>query len=273
MKKLIFVFLIASLGYGQDFLGEDINLMVDQQLRIKELPSDLQRYGYDNFFRNIQMTRKFACCRNFNSRYEKLVGLVFIVKQISPYENRSGDILHTLKLEHPTVGVLYYKYDSKSQLPPPFELEEPLNIPNNYYCKDIAVAKNKFTQEIVSRSKFQDGISIMKREKDSLTSLYLSIKTLGVTQVKNKKGVTILLENDHSIEKPQVKLEVVTDTTKQFAYSALVPLTALEVQLLLTHKITKTRLYIFDNSVKNSRKLMDYLKCLTASDSIPLLEK
>lgn len=76
MKKLIlFSLSILTLNsFGQNFPGNDIQLLVGKELKVKEVAASLQKYGYDRFFTDIKLKKKYDCCQSYNSKYESLAG-------------------------------------------------------------------------------------------------------------------------------------------------------------------------------------------------------
>ena len=85
MKKLLLVLIaLPMIGFGQ-FPGKDVNLLLNKELKVLPKAESLHKYGYDYFFKNKKMKKKYACCDSYNSKYKALANKVFKVINIEPY--------------------------------------------------------------------------------------------------------------------------------------------------------------------------------------------
>ncbi|WP_445749912.1 hypothetical protein [Polaribacter sp.] len=265
MKKILLltVILISNLSFGQNFPGNDVNLLLDKEIKVKEKDESLQKYGYDHFYKNDKMKKKYDCCESYNSKYAGLVGKVFKVLSAEPYKNIIGTEKYKLKIENAETGIIYFDYDPKYEHSFPFEVIGGLDLPDDFYCKKIETTTDKFDGKTTSRTGYSEGISFIKVTKDGSSKIYMSVNEIGSTINVGKKGLILLLENGKKIERPNADLDTkVNKGGRGYVYSAFIELTQAEIDLIIENKITDNRLYIYDGEIKNGQKLSEYLKCL-----------
>lgn len=267
MKKIIlFLALIFTSGFsfGQNFPGDLVDLLLNKEIKVVERTENLQKYGYDNFFLNDKMEKKFACCESFNSKYNSLVGKIFKVLSAVQYTNSLGAVIYKLKIENSEIGILFYKYDPRYEFEFLFEVMGGLNLPVDFYCKDIETTTDKFNGSTRSSSDVSDGITFIKVTEDNSSTIYMSVREGGITMNVGEKGLILLLENGKKIERPEAEIDVKVNTvTSGYIYSAFISLSKEEIQLIIENPLTANRLYIYDGEIKSGEKLSEYLKCLT----------
>ncbi len=266
MKKLILLFalMISSLNYAQNFPENDIQLLENKELKVLEKDVTLQKYGFEGFYTDEALKKKFDLNNSYNSKYESLVGKVFKVISYEPYKNLIGKDKFKLKIENAETGILYFDYDPRFEHSFPFEVIGGLTLPADFYCKKIKIETDKFTGETKSNTDYSEGISILKVEKDKTITIYLSINTTGSTLNVGKEGLILLLENNKRIEKPEARIDAKVNTSgKGYVYNAFVRLTPEDIKLLKENNITDARLYIYDSIIKKGFKIKEYLKCLS----------
>ncbi|HEY4874814.1 MAG TPA: hypothetical protein VIH86_04525 [Puia sp.] len=100
--KLFGLFLIfSSTIYGQEiFPANDTSLISGKQLKVKPIAKALQQYGYEGFFKDEKLKKKFECCDGVNSKYNSLVDRVFKVISISPYKDIIDSKKYKIKLSN-----------------------------------------------------------------------------------------------------------------------------------------------------------------------------
>jgi hypothetical protein len=251
--------------FGQDFPGKDVQLLVGRELKVKELAESLQKYGYNGFFIDEKLNKKYACCESYNSKYNYLAGKIFKVISYEPYTDIIGSDKFKLKLENSEIGIIFFDYDPRYKHSFPFEVVGGLDFPEGFFCNDIEESKDKFTNEITYRSPESEGISIIKVKAGVKVNTYLSIRVGGSTVNVKEKGVILLLDNKLKITKPDAELDVDVNTSKYgsgYIYSAFIDLNINDIKLLTQNKITDVRLYIYDNDITDGKKISEYLKCI-----------
>jgi len=86
MKKRIMLItgiLFAGFGiFAQNFPGQDVDLLVGKEIKVVEKAESLQEYGYDGFYKDSNLKKKYACCQSYNSKYKELVNKVYVFKTI-----------------------------------------------------------------------------------------------------------------------------------------------------------------------------------------------
>lgn len=271
MKKLLFAFiLISNVSFSQNFPAYDVNLLLDKEIKVIQKNKNLQKYGYEGFFKNKELKKKFNCCESHNSKYAGLVGKVFKVLSAEPYKNIIGVDKYKLKIENSEVGIIYFDYNPKYEHSFPFEVIGGLDLPKDFYCKKLKVKKDKFEDKITTSTPYASGISFVKVERNSNQVIYFNINETGSTLAINKKGLYVLLENNKRISKPNLDIDVEVNTGGSgYIYNAFVKLSKEDIELLLNNKITDDKLYIFEGTVdkESANKIMGYLKCLVQNNN------
>jgi hypothetical protein len=265
MRKILLltVILISNYSFGQNFPGNDVDLLLNKEIKVKEKDESLQKYGYDHFYKNDKLKKKYDCCESYNSKYSGLVGKVFKVLSAEPYKNIIGTEKYKLKIENAETGIIYFDYSPKYEHSFPFEVIGGLDLPEDFYCKNIETTTDKFDGKTTSRSDYSEGIAFIKVVKDNSSKIYMTVNEIGSTINVGKKGLILLLENGKKIDRPNAKLDTkVNKGGRGYVYSAFIELTQAEIKLIIENKITDNRLYIYDGVIKNGEKLSEYLKCL-----------
>lgn len=266
MKKKVILFiatLFSTISYCQVFPGDLIELLSNKELKVLSKDESLQKYGYDDFYKDEKLKIKFDCCESYNSKYKSLVGKIFKVISYESYNNIIGALKYKLKIENLETGILYFDYDPKYDFKFPFEVVGGLTLPEGFYCKGIEQTTDKFTGEIKTTTDYSEGICFVKVEKDKKRKLYLAINETGATLNVGQKGLILLLENNKRIDKPEATIDVKPSSSSSgYIYSAFVELSDADLNLLITNRITDNRLFIYDGTIRNGEKLKEILKCL-----------
>lgn len=271
MKKitLVTILLLSIFSFGQNyknFPSEDVQQLLNKELKVKSVSAKLQEYGYSGFYKDEKLKTKFACCENYNSKYSSLVDKIFTVISYEPYISVIGDKKYKLLLSNDETGKIYFDYNPKYEHTFPFEVIGGLTLSEDFYCKKITTSFDKFTNETKLTAHYKN-VDFLKITKNNVSRYYMSIRTSGSTVSVNEKGLIILLENGKRLEKPNATIDVDVNTTgygNAYLYSTFINLTESDIKILLTNKITDARLYIYDTDLKESGEaLTEYLKCLT----------
>lgn len=265
--KLILLFAIfSSTLYGQDiFPANDTSLISGRQLKVKPVDKMLQQYGYEGFYKDEKLKKKFACCESYNSKYSELVDKVFMVVSITPYTDIIQRNKYKIKLSNPETGDIYYDYDPQFEHQWHFQFVGEFTLPKDFYCRNIEMTADKFTGDTTYVTPAASGFTFIKKKKEKSEIIYLSKNEPGSTLNVGEKGFILLLENGKRIEKPDAKLDVKTSKYGSgYIYNVFVRLTESDISLLTQNAITDARLYIYDGTVKpdDGKIIIEYLKCL-----------
>lgn len=112
-------------------------------------------------------------------------------------------------------------------------------------CDRITSEKDDFKDEVTLRTPLLAAAQISKiKSKHKNPRYYLLLSTIGRTVVVDGKGAFILFEDEGKWSK-SVRIDV--DATENgFEYTAFIPLTNADMKLLKSKKISKFKLYIFE---------------------------
>lgn len=254
---MLFFLLITAICSGQDFVGKNVELLNGKVLIVKEKDKELQRFGYDNFFTDENLKNKYAKDSSiFNTPYDSLVTKKFKVIDIKPFKDGIGSEYFILKLENEKTGILYFQYNPKNEFKFVFNVEGGVVFPDGYWCNDIKIEKDKFTNVVTKRSPLLERIAYSK-EKGIID---ISINIPGSTVNFDGKGVILLLSDGTKISKPNQKISV--DYRDGYRYSAYFQLNKIEIDRIIKNPITDVKLYIYDAEIFNPKKYSEYLKCL-----------
>jgi hypothetical protein len=271
MKKLILFSLIVLsniASYGQNFPGTNVELLIGKELKVKEKDESLQRYGYNDFYSDGALKRKFNCCENKqNTRYKTLVGKIFKMLSFEAYTDLMGIDKFKLKIENPEVGIMYYDYDPRFELEFEFEVIGGLTYPEDFFCKNIVSTNDMFTGELDYASPFAP-VEFYKIIKGNTARTQITLKSQAPILTLNVKGVIILLENGFRIERPEAKIEIkkikALDGSDAFMYTSVFDLGENDIKLLAENRMIKYRLFKHDTNVTMGETLMNYMRCIAA---------
>lgn len=115
-------------------------------------------------------------------------------------------------------------------------------------CDRISSEKDDFTDEVTLATPFLVAAQIAKiKSKRNNIHYYLRLSTIGHTVVVDGRGAFILFEDGKKWSK---SVEIGVDSTDGgFEYHAFIPLTNADLKLLKSKKISKFKLYIFEQSM------------------------
>ena len=268
MKYLFFLMtlLLSTIAFGQDlFPAYDTAMISGRELKVKPIAETLQRYGYDGFFIDEKLKKKFECCDGVNSKYKSLVDKIFKVVEIQPYTDILNQRKYTLKLTNTETGDIYFDYDPRYKHLWNFHFVGEHKIPEGFFCRNIEMIADKFKGDTTYMTPYASGFSFIKKKKGKDEIIYLSKNQPGSTLNVNEKGLIVLLENGKRLDKPSAKLKVKSSSYGSgYVYSAFEILTPSDIDLLLNNLITDSRLYIYDGETnkEDAKTLVEYLKCI-----------
>lgn len=248
---------------AQNFPGNDVQLLNGKELRVLPLAESSQKYGYKSFYKDENLKKIFEPSKSYTSEYNSLVNKIFKVISYNPYVNSIGSKKIQIKIKNEDIGFLYFDYDPKYEHSFPFEVIGGLDLPEDFYCKEITVSIDKFTNDTTYRSP-NKSLTLVKIKSKQKIEIYFSTTTWASTLNVGKEGLIILLENGNKIEKPTAKID--TEVSKMrmggYEYTVFIRLNNEDISKLLESVITDIRLYIYDKSIKDGEKYREYLKCL-----------
>jgi hypothetical protein len=287
MKKLVFTLIaltfmkLGSLNaqtFTENYLGVDFMMYKGALFKLNENAISGFSHSFYSDLKNCQ--RPYD--RNviypddqytFNTQKDSLINRIFKVEDIIGKDGTTISV--NSYLDKPifllrdtvTKQAIYYIYDKEYEHNFPF-LTSKILLDINTICAKIEYQKDDFTNEITINNPIIEsgGISSMilyKVIKSGKASYYLSLHTYSSSLKVGGTGVIILFDNGTKMNKPTAKIDVEYDESA-YAYSAWIPLTEVEVKTLTTRKISKFRLYIFDEEVSASfsDKFTYYVKCV-----------
>lgn len=273
MKKFIFllhVLLVINFNFtfanSPDFPGTSPEILLGQELIVKEMDVNLQKYGYSDFYMDKGFKKIYSKIRNgYSTKYESLVNKVFSVISVDTIKVEELKSEYRLTLRNDQIGILYYKYEGIYGHFYPFKVKGGLQYPKGFLCNKIKIEKDKFTDKIIYRTpleRLDEAIIISKIIENKIVKIYMSISITALTLNLSGKGVILLLSNGEKIERIDAKVTPVVYDLNQYLYSSSIQLSDREIELLTSNEITDIRLHIHDKEIMNGKKYLEYLKCL-----------
>lgn len=274
---------LSAQTFNENFLGDDFMQYEGAFLKLKD--HAISGFGY-TFYGDLKYCQKSYDNNviypdnkyNFNTVKDSLANRIFLVEDIigkdgNPFTSDSYvDKPIFLLRDTATKQAIYYLYDKQYEHNFPF-LTSQITIDIEALCLKIERRTDDFTDEVTINNPIIEGreISSMilyKTLTSSKESFALSLRTYGSTVNVGKTGVIILFDDGTKMSKPTVEIDVESDE-KGFEYSAYVSLNETEVKSLMTKKIKKFRLYIYDEDVSPSfsEKFTYYVKCILEKPS------
>jgi len=258
---LIVLALTPLMSVAQSIPLKSLDLIVGKEIIVKEKPEASQKFGFDGFYLDSSFVQIYACCENYSSRYNELVGKVFKVISYREYKFNYAKSKAKLVIENSDIGRLYFDYDPEGEDSFPFEVVGGLIFPEGFFCADFDIVTDKFTSEVTYRSPVKDQISFIKVINGDRENIYMRVKVYGRTLSIAKQGVVLLLKNGDKIVKSDEDIEVEVNGSG-YTYSSFFGLTKQDLVILKNNSITDVRLYVYDSSVTNGDLLREYARCL-----------
>ena len=264
MKKTIFTvaMLIAAMGVKAQtaFVGGSVNSLIGVNVKVIERAESLQQYGYREFYTDPSGKYGSTYLSNnkkgiYNTPYEALVGKEFKVVRVAEgklYGNKM------LVLFNPETDTLFYDYSIRYEHACRLDL---VSIPEGFYCSQIKVEEDKFSNKTTLRTDLLEDVSFTKIIDENGTRIYMSLDAYGSTLNVGISGVKVLLDNGDVLNF-DVKVDANSGEGSRWKYSAFILLNDQDIKVLTQHSITDLRLYIYDRTVENGNKFKELLKCL-----------
>jgi len=286
MKKLSILLILTSIltinvkaqTFEANFLGEDYLQYKGVYLKLKDgnyasglmgtFYSDL-KYCQKVIDKNVLYSKGGS---SYSSNEDSLINRIFFVETI--VDKNGATIENSSYLTKPILvlkdtlnkQIIYFKYDKNYKHKFPF-LTSKIRLDKDAFCKKIKRKVDDFTDDITINSPLIDNrnissMIIYKTISKGKVIYNLRLKTFGSTVIVDGTGAIILFEDGTKITKP-VKIDVEADT-KGFEYSAFLPLTQNDLEILSSKKVKKFRLYIYDETVNPvfAAKFKIYIDCI-----------
>ena len=132
----------------------------------------------------------------------------------------------------------------------------------NDTCSNVNVKIDKFDGDTTYTTPTVDGIQFMKFRLNGKFVISAILERLGYT-VASGSGCVILLEGGKKIERKNLKINLEA-VRGGVMYTAILPLSDTDIELLLKNKITDFRLYVFEKSVIQADQIIKDFNCLVS---------
>jgi hypothetical protein len=281
-RQILFVIInlaFLSTIFGQNFPGDNPELLLNKTVKPKEIKEELHQYNYENFFLEFNKKKKqFTKNENKNkpfpsssyswlSDYNSLLGKEFKVMaiyEIDPNNSISGKE-YALEIGNEEIGVIFYKYNPKYMHSFELEVVGGLDYPPGYFCDKIEHRKDKFEDKETLFSPLTNGIALIRTIANGKSYIQLMVIVNGSTLNFDAKGLFILFSDGTKILKPATKVDVEASNGSRYIYSASIGLQQNEIKLLTEKSITDIKVYIYEEAVdkESAFKIKEYLKCIS----------
>jgi hypothetical protein len=108
----------------QNFLSENANKYIGQELYLKGKSESLRKYGYNNFLIKMGETSNkeniYKCCDGYNSSYDSLNKRYFSVLDVIKKTKNYGTKFYLKLKDKKSNDILYFDYDSRFESSFPF---------------------------------------------------------------------------------------------------------------------------------------------------------
>ncbi len=278
MKALfLFSFLIIAVPlssqiFQNSFLGEDFRYYKGCLFKLGD---DTDKWISYSFYSDINYCKRANENKviypdpkyNFNTITDSLRNRVFIVDTVfenlgSEYSRLIGNLKPVLVLrDTATNQIIYYVYDSKSEVSFPF-LTSKIDLSDPGICNKITVQLDDFTGEKNIYSSIDDKVILHKNISQKGAFYYLALETYGYTVSVSGKGATILFSDGTKWTK-DVKIDADAGSDN-FRYSAFIPVTSTDISLFSKKIISKFRLYVYDQEMNTgeAQRFMALVNCV-----------
>lgn len=285
MKKLfltVFLSFIILNTFGQSFPGKSPELLLNKIVKPKNVPDNLQKYGYVNFYMNFDKKLKQIADKPYDKKnkpfpidplsptasdYLKMVGKEFkvleVIESVSKYSFSNKEYI--IVIENKDIGKIYYKYDPQYVYNFELDVVGGLEYPEEFFCTEIKSQKDKFDNKETFFTPTENGISFLKIIEKGKSIIFLSVNVSGSTLNVGEKGLNILFEDGAKFVKTDAKLDVKANSGRGYLYNAFIQLNEDEIKILSEKNITDKKLFVYEGAVdkESAFRIREYLKCLS----------
>ncbi len=260
---LLIAFLATCILNAQNFPGLRPELLNGKEVSIIPLEESDKKFGYNGFFTDLTMYKKYAQGEYLGTLVDSLVGQTFIVEKVEPYKDRSYIKAKVTLKNKRNNKILYYSYNSGLSRPTeyPFEVVGGLDLPADFYCDDITYTKQEGTAGQY-RTNMEDGIAFIKYTVSGHTFYMVELREIDKVYVAKPKNAVLVLENNKTISKPDATIGVVSNNSGSYIYNATFHLEPAEVELLTQHKIISGKIHTFEDKITAGEKIKGMFGCL-----------
>lgn len=264
MKHLFTVFVLFAclILNAQDYPYQKPELLLNKEVKIKDLPRYSLKDGYTNFKKDEKGYKTYEELSYNHTKPEALAGRTFKVTNVTggKISSRMASYILTLQDDKETI---YYKYnlpDSNYY----FEVIGGLDVTADFYCDYVAEEQAEPGEKMFGMTENKNNIGIMFEKviniKTKKSHYNIHLMESSVKPAEKGYGVIITLDNGQQINLPK-QLVIKDYSSKYFATKTLTPA---EVNLLKTHKITGYKLLDQEATVTNEEGwiLRGVLQCL-----------
>lgn len=260
---LLFAFLFITIGASaQDSPGLRPELLIAKNVKVKPLPQAaiISRKGYNDFYTDAALDKRYAKNANNMTKPDALEGRVLKVVSVDPYifQNEKSyrvKLADTIKNE-----TIYYKFNKNSEKFGNyyFEVLGGLTYPDDFFCDYLKTpAAQNGEQKVIAG--IDDGITVVKIKKGKTVTYHLEANIMETT-VSMKRGISLILENGHKIERPEQEITMGTKND-HVTYATTFVLTPAEVSQLSASPLKEGKISGFDRKFADGKKLQGMVHC------------
>lgn len=140
-------------------------------------------------------------------------------------------------------------------------LEVSAQIREGKYCRRIEKEVDRFSDKIYYRTPILDPIVMTLIVENGSTEYLISIEAPG--SIPDTGNGAYILFKDGSIIKKDVDTDVRVSYIAEFKHKASFYLTDQDIKMLSTKEIEAIKVYIYEAEIRNAKKYMAYINCLT----------
>ena len=124
---------------------------------------------------------------------------------------------------------------------------------------DIAVAdKNDIKADTIVTTARIEGLSFIKVRSADKETMFLSITLHSTLGIEGQSGANLFLEGGKTINKNDAKIKVQPiQGDNHYLYSSLIELDEKDISLLTSYPVSRFKLYIYYNELKDGKRLME----------------
>lgn len=283
MKKIILLYalVLTTISYAQDykeqFLGSKYLKYQGAFLKINDtlnLPISNQFFTESNqvAYQHYNFKSQTEIDSLKNKCFKVLRILTYGDKEIEDKEAAKSTTFIRFELQDTfNKSIIYFSYDKTEVSKFPFVVslkQSELETELDSYCADYEKEFDEINNETKFNSPYtlndyvSSPIIFYKYIKKGKARYYIALEAFGKTVSIAEQDITILFKDGSKLyKKSSIDVNVDNDSYK---YSAFIPLTEKDINILSNSSIKKFRLYIYDRNIYDDEdiKIRNYAKCL-----------